>query len=68
MQRCRALHSQFVEVPERNVTSFGGRRGKVSVRVKGGMVKPLVCWVHVRIGLGSFVAWPARGFFIVSAW
>ena len=25
------------------------------------MVKPLVCWVHVRIGLRSFVAWPARG-------
>ena len=40
---------------------FWGRRGKVSFRVKGGMVKPLVCWVHMRIGLGSFVAWPARG-------
>ena len=33
----------------------------MSVRVMGGTVKPLVCWVHVRIGLGSFVAWPAHG-------
>jgi hypothetical protein len=33
----------------------------VSFCVKGGMVKPLVCWVHVRIGLRSFVAWPAHG-------
>jgi hypothetical protein len=33
----------------------------VSFCVKGRMVKPLVCWVHMRIGLGSFVAWPARG-------
>ena len=33
----------------------------MSFRVKGGMVKQLVCWVHVRIDLGSFVAWPTDG-------
>ena len=33
----------------------------MSVCVKGETVKPLVCWVHMRIGLGSFVAWPAHG-------
>ena len=40
---------------------FWGRRGKVSFRVKGGIVKTLFYWVHMRIGLGSFVAWPTRG-------
>jgi hypothetical protein len=33
----------------------------VSFRVKGEMVKPLDCWVNVRVGLGSFVAWPTHG-------